>query len=128
MTKTLEIEIEIDHEDPSELKSAFERILQTEVSLELEKESKTRSVYDRTQKSEPIVLAVLSVLAAKVIPSAIEAIRDIIVEFLRTRQCTIFIRKSDGSRVTFVGPIITRSDMERLEHVITEQTIQNERP
>jgi len=115
------LSIEIKQEDAIGLKKEIENALNTEVVIK--KSSTAKSKYDHSLKAEPITLAVLSIFFAKVMPTFITAIRDILIEYLH-RQGIIVIEKPDGTRVTLYSPITNLSEMKRLENAISEQIIQ----
>jgi len=118
-----ELTLNVRKEDIPRITSALNKNQNIEINIG--ESPPNRFFVDRSLKSEPVVITAISILAVKVIPTLIEAIRDIIVAYLKTHQNLLKITKPDGSTIDFAGPIKTK-DIKEIENAITDQFIQKE--
>jgi hypothetical protein len=112
-----QLEIKVLETDKGEFFDALGELADVEVKL-LGEEKKS-SIYSRELKSDAVTLVpVILYAATKVLPPLINAVRDVIVEFLRSRRTVISFKLKDESTVTIVGP--TGDDTERVRKMLSE--------
>ena len=117
-----EINIKITQKD---LKQIIEKLQEIPgVTIKYKSHSSQKNSYERALDSESIVLISLTIiLAGKVLPPTINAVRDVIIEHIKSKKKTIIIRQRNGSETIYVGPLKSNNDLERLNDDITKQLL-----
>lgn len=104
LKKEKTMDISLSGQDLDDLLAALEGV--EGVVVDRNNEKKTGKLFDRDLKAEPLTIAAATlIIGLKVLPKAIDAVRDIIVEYIRSRKVIIMIKDEVGSEISFSGPI-----------------------
>src|ERR1051326_1186770 len=92
------IEFLVRYQDHYLLRRELESI--PDVTVSVDDDSRVGSRHERSLRSEftPLAVVVAYVLG-KVVPPIVIAIRDVIVEHIRSKKSTVIIRRHDGTEV-----------------------------
>ena len=89
--------------DARELKRSLEHVSDIELTLV---DPPAGPIHDETLRSDSSLLAIVTViLGSAALPTAINAVRDIIIEHMRLKTCKLEVEKDDGTRLLFIGPM-----------------------
>ena len=82
--------------------------------------------YDHVHHSDFPELTIITVVAIRVLPSIVNAVRDILIAYLQNKRKLFIIRKPDGSEVYYVGGISDPKQIEELENEISKCLLPND--
>lgn len=74
---------------------------------------------ERTFKSDTSMLAIITIaVVGRIAPKVIEALRDIIIEYLRSRRKSIIVKLPDGTETAYFGTY-NKEELKKVTNEIT---------
>jgi hypothetical protein len=84
-------------------------------------DGRSTRVVDRQFRSESYAVAAGLILCARILPRAVDAVKDIVVEHLRSKRTTVKIKHPGGFEVSFTGPSADDKMIEVLADALTKR-------
>lgn len=108
-------------DDSSALRSQLEAVAGLRVDVTEERE--TPSPHDVLYKSELPELTTITVVAIRVLPTIVSAVRDILMEHLRRQRRLLIVRQPDGTVITYLGGTDDPKQIEELERETSKRLL-----
>lgn len=113
------IRIEVGGRDSAECLAAITGIAPSAVTSATPVETTSFRVTRRLKSEEAIIIAGTIVLS-RVLPPLVNAVRDIIIEQLRTRRLIIILRHGNESH-TLLGPVRDKKELKKLHDALGQR-------